>query len=95
VARFEVTRAQYAAFDPKQSVAPGAGNLPAAGATFEQAKAYAEWLASLTGERWRLPSAEEAKTLYGGDRAGENTLDRAGYEPNRRGGSAGGAAPSG
>jgi dipeptidyl aminopeptidase/acylaminoacyl peptidase len=83
VARFEVTRAQFAAFDPKQPVAPGAGNLPAAGATFEQAKAYAAWLASLTGERWRLPAAEEAKTLYGGDRAGENTLDRwAGYAPN-------------
>ena len=83
VGRFEVTRAQYAAFDPKYGVPAGAGNRPAGGITFDQATAYAAWLAALTGEKWRLPSAAEAKDLYGGARDGENTLDRwAGYAPN-------------
>jgi dipeptidyl aminopeptidase/acylaminoacyl peptidase len=93
VGRFEVTRAQYAAFDAKYRFAAGTEDYPASGITFEQAKAYAEWLAALTGEPWRLPRAEEAADLYprpsasgsGGDDAAatENTLDRwAGYPPN-------------
>jgi hypothetical protein len=102
VSRFEVTRAQYAAFDPAWRVPAGTGNWPASGIPFERAKAYAAWLAALTGEAWRLPTAEDAKALYEGSREGENTLDRwAGYPPNpedaarlrEKATSLGGAAP--
>ena len=82
VARFEVTRAQFAAFDGSRRPAPGTENFPATGVTFAQARAYAAWLAKLTGRAWRLPTEEEAAGLYEGA-AGENTLDRwAGYAPN-------------
>ena len=64
VGRFEVTRAQYAAFDPKYAVAAGTENLPASGIGFDQARAYAAWLATLTGETWRLPRADEERALY-------------------------------
>jgi dipeptidyl aminopeptidase/acylaminoacyl peptidase len=97
VSRFEVTRAQYAAFDPGYAFPTGTGNYPASGITFGQAKAYAAWLAEQTGEPWRLPGPTEAEALYRADptdspaEAGdtedahddENTLDRwAGYPPN-------------
>jgi formylglycine-generating enzyme required for sulfatase activity len=97
VGRFEVTRAQYAAFDPQYEFPAGTGNYPANGITFDQAKAYAAWLAEATGEPWRLPNASEAEELYRvpedpparrkkskeARRSEENTLDRwAGYAPN-------------
>jgi len=97
VSRFEVTRAQYAAFDPQHELPAGTGNYPASGVTFEQAKAYAAWLATTTGESWRLPTASEAKKLSRAGDSGpeanegkegdagsdENTLDHwAGYAPN-------------
>jgi len=82
VGRFEVTRAQYAAFDPSYAVAPGTENFPANGVPFEKAKAYAAWLAKLTGQPWRLPTEEEAALLAQGV-GGENTLDYwAGYALN-------------
>jgi dipeptidyl aminopeptidase/acylaminoacyl peptidase len=82
VGRFEVTRAQYAAFDPSYAVAPGTENFPANGVPFEKAKAYAAWLAKLTGQPWRLPTEEEAALLAQGV-GGENTLDYwAGYTLN-------------
>lgn len=85
VGRFEVTRAQYAAFDPAYSVEPGTADLPATGVGFEQAKRYAEWLATATGRPFRLPTVKEAEALAEkGEGDGEgNTLDRwAGYTPN-------------
>jgi dipeptidyl aminopeptidase/acylaminoacyl peptidase len=97
VSRFEVTRAQYAAFDPKYQFPVGTGNYPANGITFDQAKAYAQWLAEATGTPWRLPSVSEGEALYPvpedrrahrkkdkkAQRSEENTLDRwAGYAPN-------------
>ncbi|HSM51531.1 MAG TPA: prolyl oligopeptidase family serine peptidase, partial [Thermoanaerobaculia bacterium] len=82
VGRFEVTRAQWAAFDPAAIPAPGTEELPAAGISHERALAYAAWLSALTGDRYRLPTAAEAEELYAA-REGENTLDRwAGYAPN-------------
>lgn len=79
VGRFEVTRAQFASFDSKYKYDEGGGNFPANGITFEQAKAYCEWLSKQTGETYRLPDAKEAEALYK-DHAGENTLDYwAGY----------------
>ena len=102
MSRFEVTRAQYAAFDPTYRVPGGTGNLPASGLTFEQAKRYAAWLTKLTGETWRLPGVDEVKDLYDAAQDDENTLDRwAGYAPNpedairirERAAELGGAAP--
>ena len=82
IGRFEVTRAQYAAFDKSYKVNPGTENYPASGITFEQAKSYCEWLSKLTGKEFRLPTAEEGKSLYA-PRTGENTLDYwAGYPVN-------------
>ena len=82
IGRFEVTRAQYAAFDPKRAFAAGTENYPVTGVSFDEAKAYAAWLAKLTGQAWRLPTEEEAAKLAEGA-AGDNTLYLwAGYAPN-------------
>lgn len=82
IGRFEVTRAQYAAFDPKYRVAPGTENYPATGMTFGEAKTYAAWLSKVTGRTWRVPNEDEVAKLYEG-LSGENTLDTwAGYALN-------------
>lgn len=83
IGRFEVTRAQYAAFDKNYRVEPGRENYPANGITFEQAKAYCEWLSRVTGEPYRLGTEAELKSLYEAAKEGENTLDYwAGYKVN-------------
>lgn len=82
IGRYEVTRAQFAAFEKNYKVEPGTGNYPANGVTFDQAKAYTEWLSKLTGQTWRLPTEKETAGWYD-KRDGENTLDYwAGYAPN-------------
>ena len=82
IGRFEITRAQYAAFDKEYQVAAGTENYPANGITFEQAKAYCKWLSDLTAETYRLPNENEVSDLYK-PRSGENTLDYwAGYSVN-------------
>ena len=82
VGRFEVTRAQYAAFDKTYKFAPGTENYPASAISFEKAKAYAAWLADMTAEPFRLPTEEEGAKLYV-EHGGENTLDYwAGYALN-------------
>jgi poly(3-hydroxybutyrate) depolymerase len=83
IGRFEVTRAQFAQFDPSRPVAAGKENYPVGGVTCEQARAYCAWLSKKTGKRYRLPTIKEAEKLYEGPRAGENTLDAwAGYAVN-------------
>ncbi len=83
VGRFEVTRAQFRAFDPDFEVAPGEENLPVTGLSFEAARAYAAWLAEVTGRPFRLPTEEEAGKLADAAGSDGNTLDRwAGYTPN-------------
>jgi len=42
-----------------KGVDPAADNLPAVGASWLDATAYAEWYAQATGEDWRLPSDAE------------------------------------
>ena len=80
--RFEVTRAQYAAFAKDYKVEPGTENYPANGITADQAIAYCKWLADLTHETYRLPNESEVAPLMK-DRSGENTLDYwAGYTLN-------------
>ncbi len=82
VGRFEVTRAQFASFDPTVPVAPGAENLPMTGIPFARAKAYVAWLAKTTGKAYRLPTADEARDWADLAGSGGNTLDRwAGYTP--------------
>jgi dipeptidyl aminopeptidase/acylaminoacyl peptidase len=82
IGRFEVTRAQFSAFDKNYKVERGTENYPANGVTLEQAKAYAEWLSRLTAESWRIPNENEMSGRYD-QRDGENTLDYwAGYSPN-------------
>jgi len=81
--RFEVTRAQLAAFDRAYRFEPGTENFPANNVNFEQAQAYAAWLAELTGATYRLPNEDEVKGIYEAARESENTLDYwAGYTPN-------------
>src|SRR5262249_14648336 len=83
IGRFEVTLAQFAAFDPSRTVPEGKGNFPVGGVTYGQACAYCAWLSKKTGKRYRLPTIKEAEKLYEGPRAGENTLDAwAGYAVN-------------
>jgi len=83
VGRFEVTRAQFAAFDPGLGYPAGTGNHPVAGVSLERALAYVGWLNQKTGRSYRLPNPEEAGKLYTSAGDGENTLDYwAGYDPN-------------
>jgi len=83
IGRFEVTRAQYAAFDKNHKFPAGTENYPANGILFEQAKAYAAWLPKLgNNPTFRIAYEDEVKSLYE-NRAGENILDYwAGYAPN-------------
>jgi formylglycine-generating enzyme required for sulfatase activity len=82
VGRFEVTRAQYAAFDASYAVEAGTENYPATNISFEKAKEYAAWLSKMTGQTWRLPGEDEFTALAAGS-SGENTLDFwAGYALN-------------
>lgn len=81
--RFEVTRAQYAAFDRAYKVEPGAENFPASNINFEQARTYCAWLAKVTGETYRLANEDEVKGIYESAAGNENTLDYwAGYALN-------------
>jgi dipeptidyl aminopeptidase/acylaminoacyl peptidase len=82
VSRFEITRAQYAAFDTSYKVAPGTGHYPATGISFQDAQRYATWLSEKTGQQYRLPTEKEMASHLSGSKTG-NTLDRwAGYTVN-------------
>jgi dipeptidyl aminopeptidase/acylaminoacyl peptidase len=81
--RFEITRAQFAAFDKSYVVETGKENHPANGISFERAQAYCEWLSRLTGQTFRLATEAEAEKIYGEATTPENTLDYwAGYALN-------------
>jgi formylglycine-generating enzyme required for sulfatase activity len=82
--RFEVTRAQYQQFDSSYPVTAGEENLPASGLSFKQAGDYARWLAGLTAQPFRLPTAAEAEIISASlDESRGNTLAYwAGYAPN-------------
>lgn len=82
IGRFEVTRAQYAAFDPTYKFPAGTENFPVNNLSFEKGRAFVEWLSKKTGETWRLPQEEEMAKYYE-SRDNENTLDYwAGYKLN-------------
>jgi dipeptidyl aminopeptidase/acylaminoacyl peptidase len=81
--RFEVTRAQYSAFDKNYKIEPGTEDYPANGVSFEQAQAYCAWLSKLIGETYRLGNEAELEPVYKTAAANENTLDYwAGYKLN-------------
>ncbi|MBZ5544762.1 MAG: prolyl oligopeptidase family serine peptidase [Acidobacteriia bacterium] len=81
--RFEVTRAQYAAFDGDYKIEPGTENYPASGISFEKAQAYCAWLSKLSGESYRLGKVDELEPIYKAAKENENTLDYwAGYNVN-------------
>ncbi|MCR4410715.1 MAG: prolyl oligopeptidase family serine peptidase [Candidatus Saccharicenans sp.] len=83
VGRFEVTRAQWKAYDPGYQFEPGTENYPVSGITFDQARNYVRWLSQLTGENYRLPGEQEARSLLTKASAEDNTLDYwAGYPVN-------------
>ncbi len=65
VGKFEVTRAQYVAWDNAYPFPKGTEDFPANLITFAEAQGYTEWLSSLTGEKWRLPTEEEFSALGG------------------------------
>ncbi len=82
IGRFEVTRAQYAAFDPSYRFAAGTEQYPATGVSFENAQRYAEWLTKTTGQRFRLGTEQEMEKFLKPGK-GDNTLDYwAGYTVN-------------
>lgn len=78
VGRFEVTVDQWRAFDA-DAFPELAGDLPATGLTFEQARDYVTWLSKVSGTTYRLPTKKEAGAWRSGDGKGggqANTLDR-------------------
>jgi dipeptidyl aminopeptidase/acylaminoacyl peptidase len=83
VARFEVTRAQWASFDKKYKYEPGTENFPVSGISFEKAQKYVSWLKKITGKEYRLPKVSEAENLAKKAGTSGNTLDYwAGYRLN-------------
>ncbi len=84
IGRFEVTNAQYKAFEPTYRFKATDANKPICGIGLEKAKAYTVWLSKETGATYRLPNVKEAKKLQQEARkagAKENTLNYwAGYE---------------
>ncbi|MGQ9802148.1 MAG: prolyl oligopeptidase family serine peptidase [Candidatus Saccharicenans sp.] len=83
VGRFEVTRAQWKAFDSSYQYELGTENYPVSGISFERAQEYLKWLSRLTGETYRLPTEQEARKLLTAAGAEDNTLDYwAGYPVN-------------
>ena len=83
IGKFEVTNAQFKSFNERFNYEDGLGNYPAV-VTKENAIDYLKWLSSITGEKFRLPNDEEAKSLqksaYKAAKT-ENTLNYwAGYD---------------
>jgi len=82
VGRFEVTRAQFQAYDGDFGVPAGTEDYPVSGLSAEDAEGYLAWLSEQTGATYRLPTAAEANRLRGLAGASENNLAYwAGYAP--------------
>lgn len=83
---FEVTNAQFKAYDDNYRYPAGQDNFPAR-PTFVEAQNYVRWLREMTGEPYRLPNKREAKEWHEKAHetgAKENTLQYwAGYEMTR------------
>jgi dienelactone hydrolase len=78
IGRFEVTRAQFHAFDPNFTVEPGTDNYPVTAISLPLAQTYCMWLSEKTGRSFRLPTEEEMEKLLKASESNlpfENTLD--------------------
>lgn len=86
VGRFEVTQAQFKAFRPDFTFAPGQENFPVHRISYDDALAYCRWLSETTGKTYRLPKAVEMQKLLKlvkPNLANENNLDHwLGYSPS-------------
>lgn len=60
---FEVTNAQFAAFNSKFKFAAAHSNHPAL-VSAQQASAYTKWLSEKSGKTYRLPNEKEAKDFH-------------------------------
>lgn len=87
IGRFEVTKAQYAAFDKNFSFPAQEANHPVSNLSKNQILSYLQWVTQLTGEQYRLPNRKEAMKLHKKAHTQakkENTLNYwAGYALNR------------
>lgn len=63
IGKFEVTNAQYKAYNSNHTYKATQPNHPVQ-VTFEEAKKYLAWLNQLTGENYRLPNAKETEELH-------------------------------
>jgi len=85
IGRFEVTRAQFNEFMPSYDAPPGTGNYPANRISYEDARAYCDWLSERTGRAFRLPTIDEMEKLINTAKENlehENNLERwVGYTP--------------
>ncbi|MEZ6195913.1 MAG: prolyl oligopeptidase family serine peptidase [Planctomycetota bacterium] len=80
VGRFEVTRAQWAAFD-EEAVEGMRPDHPALGVDGVRARRYVAWLRERTGLDWRLLTRDELRELAALAGPTENTLESwAGYD---------------
>jgi dipeptidyl aminopeptidase/acylaminoacyl peptidase len=61
--RFEVTRAQWQAFDDDYDAPPGTENYPVTGRSFAEAQDYVAWLREQTGRPYRLLTKNEHRAL--------------------------------
>ncbi|MHC5065375.1 MAG: prolyl oligopeptidase family serine peptidase [Planctomycetota bacterium] len=85
IGRFEVTRAQYRAFQRDYPVPAGTENHPAQGISAANARAYVAWLGEQTGDAWRLPTAAELSLLEKSKSSEENDLERwVGFKPSHQ-----------
>ena len=64
IGRYELTQAQYKAYNTDYTVKPGFENYPVTGLSLEEVQAYLTWLSQLTGDVYRLPSEREAEALH-------------------------------
>ncbi|MFP4228884.1 MAG: prolyl oligopeptidase family serine peptidase, partial [Salinivenus sp.] len=63
VGRFEVTQAQFRAYDADYDGATDAADYPAHDLSADQAEAYVDWLREQTGRDYRLPTQGELEML--------------------------------
>ena len=82
IGRYEVMRAQFAAFDKNYKMDAGHGKLSREWSDVRPGQGLCRVARKATGQTWRLPTEKEAAGWYD-KKDGENTLDYwAGYAPN-------------
>lgn len=84
IGRFELTNAQYQAFQKRHPFPAAEANYPVTGLSKAHINTYIAWLNKLSGATYRLPNETEAEALHKQARkiaAKENSLNRwAGFE---------------